>query len=166
MNTAVKLPNPPDHLSPGTILQRLVDGSGFRYNLATKDLRDEDLDFRPVASSMSIFELNKHIYHLYRLTTISLGINWNSKPDDNFVSYRDLTFQLISAISERLSAITDEELEQVNIHLKRIEKDFPHWYLINGFLADALTHIGQMISWRRINGNPVDRISPFTGEPF
>jgi hypothetical protein len=36
--------------------------------------------------------------------------------------------------------------------------------LINGPIADALTHIGQIVSWRRINGNPQPSgVNPFKG---
>lgn len=34
------------------------------------------------------------------------------------------------------------------------ENPVPFWYLINGPIADALTHVGQISSWRRMAGNP------------
>jgi hypothetical protein len=62
--------------------------------------------------------------------------------------------------------MSDEEIDQTEVYLKRIDTHFSFWYLINGPITDVLTHIGQINSWRRIAGNPFDRISPFTGEPF
>jgi hypothetical protein len=31
---------------------------------------------------------------------------------------------------------------------------YSFWYSLNGPLADALSHVGQILSWRRILGNP------------
>ena len=36
------LPNPPEDLSAGTILARLVDGIGFRYRIATEGEKYKD----------------------------------------------------------------------------------------------------------------------------
>jgi len=37
--------------------------------------------------------------------------------------------------------------------------------LINGPFSDALTHVGQVASWRRINGNPILGANVFFGTP-
>ena len=166
MNQYKQLPSPPEQLSAGTILKRLLDGSGFRYSIAVDTLDKTLHDFRPVDSSMSIYEVNQHIFHLFRLTAKSLSLNPPIVHGDSFEIYRDNVFILITAISECLGEISDDDLARVNVHLKRLDKDFSFWYLINGFLADALTHIGQIISWRRIAGSPVKRISPFTGDLY
>jgi hypothetical protein len=44
-------------------------------------------------------------------------------------------------------------------------RDHPIWYLINGPLADALTHVGQINAWRRLAGNPCPKVSVFLGLP-
>jgi len=36
--------------------------------------------------------------------------------------------------------------------------------IINGPLADALTHVGQINSFRRINGNPCKKVNVFNGK--
>jgi hypothetical protein len=41
----------------------------------------------------------------------------------------------------------------------------PFWHLINGPMADALTHTGQISSFRRLAGNPAPRSHPFTCTP-
>jgi uncharacterized membrane protein len=41
----------------------------------------------------------------------------------------------------------------------------PFWNLINGPLADILTHVGQINSWRTISGSPAPRANPLRGLP-
>ena len=47
--------------------------------------------------------------------------------------------------------MNDSELVEME---KNTSRKLPFWYWINGPLADALTHVGQITSWRRIAGNP------------
>jgi hypothetical protein len=37
--------------------------------------------------------------------------------------------------------------------------------MINGPISDALTHVGQVNSFRRLSGNPVSPANVFSGEP-
>ena len=60
----------------------------------------------------------------------------------------------------------NKEVEEVKIYRRRNDTIYPIWYLINGPISDVLTHIGQIASWRRIAGNPVERVSPFSGESY
>ena len=36
------------------------------------------------------------------------------------------------------------------------EKEFPFWNAINGPIADAIWHVGQVVSFRRSSGNPIN----------
>ena len=58
---------------------------------------------------------------------------------------------VLENLSERLKKISDEDLLEIE---KKTSRKLPFWYWINGPLADALTHVGQITSWRRIAGNP------------
>lgn len=116
---------------------------------------------------MSISEVNVHIFHLVRLTLKSLKIQGVSNADLNSLeTARNAMLVQINALSKGLEAMTDQELSDSQVYLKRLDQNFSFWYLINGFLADALTHVGQINSWRRMVGNPVAKISPFNGQPF
>ena len=43
--------------------------------------------------------------------------------------------------------------------------DFPFWNAINGPVADALSHVGQVVSYRRAAGNPIDpQVNVFLGK--
>ena len=161
------LPPAPPHLSSGTILSRFIVAIGFRYQLATKGLTKNEMEFRPVEGSMNMLELLDHIYKV--LTWAYRAFSKNAKlesPNNTFNEYREKTLQVCELFRQRLEEMSDEEIDQTEVYLKRIDTHFSFWYLINGPITDVLTHIGQINSWRRIAGNPVDRISPFTGKPF
>jgi len=161
------LPDTPEVLSASGLLQRLLDALGFRYRVATESLRRDDVLYRPVPSSMNIEEVNQHIFNLMRITGRSLGVkNISSFSKGSFQDSRAAILKMIHLTAEHVSNLSDEELSAKTVYLKRMDKSFSFWYLINGYITDALTHVGQINSWRRMSGNPVARISPFTGQPF
>jgi len=161
------LPNPPDAISAGTILARLVDGIGFRYQLATEGLTSNEISFRPTKESMDMMELLIHIYRLISWTSTAFELPFTAKKSfANFAELRTETLELSQQFSRFLATLSEEEVAKASVYLKRNNKDYSFWYLINGPLADALTHIGQVNSWRRIAGNPVAKISPFTGKSY
>ena len=161
------LPATPSSSSSGAILSRFIVAIGFRYQIATKGLTQNEIEFRPVKGSMNMLELLDHIYKV--LTWAYKVFDKNAKleiPSNTFDDYQERTLQVCQSFRKRLEEMSDEEIEQTEVYLKRIDTTFSFWYLINGPISDVLTHIGQINSWRRIAGNPVDRISPFTGKPF
>jgi hypothetical protein len=161
------LPATPSSSSSGAILSRFIVAIGFRYQIATKGLTQNEIEFRPVEGSMNMLELLDHIYKV--LTWAYKAFDKNAKleiPSNTFDDYQERTLQVCQSFRKRLEEMSDEEIEQTEVYLKRIDTTFSFWYLINGPISDVLTHIGQINSWRRIAGNPVDRISPFTGKPF
>ncbi len=161
------LPPTPSNSNSGAILSRFIVAIGFRYQLATKGLTQNEEKFRPVEGSMNMIELLDHIYKV--LTWAYKAFDKNTTIDYSFETleeYRNGTLEICEAFRKKLIDMTDQEIEQTEVYLKRIDTTFSFWYLINGPISDILTHIGQINSWRRIAGNPVERISPFTGEAF
>ena len=63
------------------------------------------------------------------------------------------------ALREALLSMSDEELAAIQIREK------PFWHIINGPVADALTHVGQINSFRRLAGNPTPKARVFVGLP-
>ena len=60
-----------------------------------------------------------------------------------------------------------EDMENFNLVFKSGEREssFPFWHQLNGPLADALWHCGQIVSMRRASGNPFNgKASVFTGK--
>lgn len=161
------LPSPPKDLSEGKILARLVDGIGFRYRVATDGFTQKEIDFCPIEGSMNMMELMQHIYNLITWAGAAFQLDFTKKQSfSGFEDYRSETLNICQKFSQHLNSLTTEDLEKVSIYLKRVDTHYPFWFLINGPLADILTHVGQINSWRRISGNPVPKISSFTGESY
>lgn len=142
------LPPVPDEVSITNVLARMIDGLGFRYHWATVELTAENLEYRPVESSMSIQEVMVHIYDLAYSTNRVFG--GEVAKDNTTVQLRERTLQLYAMLSARLKEMDDNQFED----LVSIEAKYPFWYWLNGPIADALTHVGQITSWRRMAGNP------------
>ena len=74
---------------------------------------------------------------------------------------------MLKEASDILKASDPAEMEQFNLVFQRGEKQSvsPFWNLLNGPLADALWHTGQVVAFRRASGNPIDgRVSVFQGK--
>lgn len=162
-----KIPAPPESITPGNILARVVDGLGFRYRWATEGLRTKDLGFRPSPDSRSIEELLHHIYGL--IIWVYEHFHGKEKfpriPDNGLHALRRQTLKLLKALSKHLREMTDTELSRCTIQSRRKGDTYPFWYILNGPLADALTHVGQINGWRRLAGNPVPSADVFRGLP-
>ncbi len=159
MNEYYHIPDYPNHISSAAILARLLDGLGFRFYWATEGLRVEDYNFRPAHDVKSIEELTTHIFSLMNwISTGALKTKQYKKPK-NGEDAREKTLLIISNLRKAMLSMSDEELMKLTLMGK------PFWHIINGPLSDALTHTGQINSFRRINGNPCAGANVFKGEP-
>ena len=80
---------------------------------------------------------------------------------------RAKTLLNIKAASDELKGKSAEELNTLKIIFKRGEQEstFPLWNLLNGPIADAIYHCGQIVAFRRASGNPQDPgVSVFSGK--
>ena len=160
-----RIPEPPQQLTGTTVLLRLVDALGFRYRWASERLRSEDADFRPAPDCMSLLELLKHILDLVRIVSVALGSEASDAPKESGIdALRAATLDVIVLMRERLIKMSDDELSAVVLR-RSSGQTFPIWNAINGPIADALTHVGQVNGWRRAAGNPCPRANVFMGEP-
>ncbi len=156
----------PEKLHGTSVLARIVDGLAFRYYWATDGLRSEDFDFRPGADSMSTLELQKHILHLVFMIKQTV---FNADERERFGSddpqaLREHALENLRIVREHLERLTDEALAGHQV-LKRDGSRYPVWNIMNGPLADAFTHVGQINAWRRLNGNRTPRVAVFAGIP-
>ena len=142
----------PLEISAANALLRMVEGLAFRYRWATENLSDENIKFRPHTSSMSIEEVNSHIFDLVdSIFRVFGGEKQNKETLNSFQDIRESNLFLLKKLVNLLRKMNDSELAEME---KNTSRKLPFWYWINGPLADALTHIGQITSWRRISGNP------------
>lgn len=159
-----EIPKLPTKTNAATVLSRLIDGLGFRYHWGTEGLTQNEIEFRPVESSKDMLELLKHIYDLAFAThKVLTNGNATKKKLTSYEEYRKETLALYFEVSQHLMKIDPQTLENYNYNGST--QSFPFWYLINGQISDALTHVGQVVSWRRIAGNPQPKgVNVFLGK--
>ena len=154
-----EIPENPESYTPGSVAARVVDGLGFRYYWGTEGLRKEDLSFRPGEEARSTEETIDHILILSQILVDAV----NEKPfngieisDMTFEDKRTLTLKNIQIASRQLKKSTAEDLERYDMIFSS-GNEFPFWNLLNGPIADAINHVGQIISFRRTSGNPFNQ---------
>ena len=160
----------PATLTAGAIIARMIDGLGFRYYWATDGLRKEDLAYRPSKGSFSTLETIDHIFGLSEtiINVSTEAINYRPIKQYNFrlTQYRDKTLNNLKNASAHFVSMNTEQLEHLEIQLEYPtgERKFPIWNLINGQIADAIYHTGQIVSFRRTTGNPIaEGVNVFLG---
>lgn len=151
---------PPAYTAPA-VAARMIDGLGFRYYWATEGLREEDLSYRPGTEARSTAETLEHIHGLTQIIANAIKQVPNSReesPQRTFEEVRTLTLQLLKEASDQLKATEATTMEEQDMVFGEGESrvSFPFWNLINGPVADALSHVGQVVSFRRSSGNPVN----------
>jgi hypothetical protein len=155
-----QIPDTPATYTATMVAARLVDGIGFRYFWATEGLTENDLNYRPSKEARTSFETLVHINGLTevllnavlkRPTTVSSATEKLS-----FTALREKTLANIKAASEILKQ-PNAKLEEMDMVFERTngKQAYPFWNLVNGPMADALWHIGQVVSFRRSSGNPL-----------
>ena len=153
-----KIPDAPPHVTAGAILGRLVDSVGFRFRWASEGMVDTDLPYKPAPDCMTHGELIVHIHDLLATSSKNAGMPAEG-PLSASASVSEMTFRVLdlcARLSARLKAMPDTDLAA------RVPAI---WTMINGPLADCLTHIGQMLSWRRLAGAPPAPADLFRGLP-
>ncbi len=160
-----KIPDYPETYTAGTVLSRMVDGLGFRYYWATDQLRPEDLNFKPSAEARTTMETMEHIYSLTQVILNATIKSTNDNRDTTKYAYDELrarTLNNLKRASEILLKSSNEEVESYKIIFGT--REYPFWNNINGPIADAIWHVGQIVSFRRSSGNPFNsKVSVFNG---
>ena len=165
-----QIPDYPESYSAETVAARLIDGLGFRYFWATEGLREEDLEFKPNDDARTTAETIDHIYGLSKVIVNATDHKANeagNEPAMTFEEKRSKTLENIQRASETLKATDSQNLDEYTMVFKRGEKatSYPYWNLINGPIADAVWHCGQVVMLRRSSGNPFNsKVSVLQGK--
>jgi len=165
-----EIPAYPDSFSAETVAARMIDGLGFRYYWATEGLRPEDLAFRPTPEARSSEETIDHILGLVTILMNSLKNQPNVRSGEEtspltFEVKRRKTLEMLKETSDMLKH-SEKQLENLSIVQVSgdTRREFPFWNMLNGPIADALWHVGQVVTFRRSSGNPFNsKASVFTG---
>lgn len=163
MNTTLpyrEIPAYPETYSAESVVARMIDGLGFRFYWATEGLRPEDLAFRPTPEARSSEET---IDHIMGLSTVVLNVlknqpNVRSGEETSPLTFevkRKKTLEILQEASNLLKK-ADTKLDNHSMVFQNgaNKTEFPFWNLINGPIADALWHVGQVVTFRRSSGNP------------
>lgn len=149
----------PETYNANLLVARMIDGLGFRYYWATEGLTPEDLAYKPSESGRTAQETISHLYGLSKF--IRNAILEDNKDDtettSDFLALRKhtlLNLKLVSDVFKNTEETFSFEATSV-----------PFWNIINGPIADALWHCGQVVMLRRASGNPFNsKVSVFRGK--
>ena len=171
-NYYYQIPDSPESFTAGTVAARLVDGLGFRYFHATAGLTEENLSFKPSENARTMGETIDHILGLTRTTLNSVKRQPTDftieQPELSFEEKRLKTLQNIRMIREILVKSRDEDFNEYQVIFlsgNGNRTEYPFWNQINGPIADALWHVGQVVTFRRSAGNPFNsKVSVLQGK--
>ena len=158
-----ELPEPSEKFTAGTVAARQIDALGFRFYHATDGLTEEDLLYKPSDSVRTSGETVDHIYSLSKIILNSTVKKENVKVDNDFTfeQKRVATLNNLKQASDILSE--SEDISQFKIIFG--DKQIPFWNNINGPISDSVWHCGQIASFRRITGNPMNsKVNHFSGK--
>lgn len=155
----------PSNYSSGNILSRFIDGLAFRYYWATENLREEDLQFSPSETAMSCRQTLEHMVWLSVMIKNALtGGKSNRAVNQDYkeMAFTDLRSTFLANLelsSEVARTKKEDDLNELQIVIQANEKEFsyPLWNMMNGPIADAMYHTGQIVSFRRSSGNPIPK---------
>lgn len=169
-----EIPANPSSYTGTNVAGRMVDGLGFRYYWATDGLREEDLKFEPVNAGGEARTSMETLVHIYNLTQIMINsvnnvtnVGGTPAPTMTFAELRKKTLENIKATSDKLKASTEKDLANYKMVFKNGENvvEYPFWNEINGPIADAIWHVGQVVTFRRSSGNPFNgKVSVLQGK--
>ena len=164
-----EIPEYADGDTAGTVAARMVDGLGFRYYWATEGLRTEDLSYKPSETGRTCGDT---IDHLYGLSNVIVNATTKTNNDRsvaqlelNYKEKRKKTLQNFKEASDILKESTDLSAYKIVFKSEKGSVEYPFWNNINGPIADAIWHTGQIVLLRRASGNPFNsKVSVFNGK--
>ena len=154
-----QIPDYPEEYNANNVAARMLDGLGYRYYWATEGLREEDLAYRPSEDSRTTGETLQHIYGLSRtiMTAPQSKVNTYPREDLTFEETRKRTLENIQLASRLLKEGKEGDMDNYKMIFQRGDNttEYPFWNMINGPIADAIYHTGQVVAYRRASGNPI-----------
>ncbi|MDW3652211.1 MAG: DinB family protein [Bacteroidia bacterium] len=152
-------------------LVRIIDGAGFRYYWATENLSEEDLQFSPGNEGRNLLQTLAHLDYMASFVCNTLEGKVTSFPEQenglSFEKLRKTTLHKLDRIKNLLSQCSDEDFQskKIKCSVQGNAMEFDIWNMIHGPLVDIIYHLGQVVSFRRSSGNPIDPgVQPFMGK--
>ncbi len=166
-----QIPEYPSDFTSGNVVSRFIDGLGYRYYWATEGLTEKDLKHAPSEEGRTMLQTLQHIYGLSQGIVNAPqnlpNIRNTNQPELPFEELRKQTLLNFKKASELLSGKSAEDLATYKVIFQSGDnkREFPYWNMINGQISDAIYHVGQVVSFRRSSGNPMNpKVSVFIGK--
>ncbi|WP_296312427.1 hypothetical protein [Winogradskyella sp. UBA3174] len=159
-----EVPEYAKEFTAGTMAARMLDALGFRFYWASEGLAEKDLAYKANDDGRTSQETIKHIYDLSKIIVNSTLKKPNSRDEKE-----ELTYEVMrSSTLNNLKTAADILRESNDISQFKIifgEQEIPFWNQINGPIADAIWHCGQLVIYRRTTENPMNpKVNHFTGK--
>ena len=153
----------------GSVVARMIDGLGFRYYWATEGLRSEDLAYAPSKNGRKCEQTIDHIFSLSTVivnaATETINDSAVKQPEMTYAEKRKKTLENLKKASDILRVSEDVAKFKVIFKSGNGNTEYPFWNAINGPIADALWHTGQIVLMRRASGNPFNsKVNVLTGK--
>jgi len=161
----------PEKYTAGSVAARMVDGLGFRYFWATEGLREIDLRYKPSEEGRTCKETIDHIYGLSMIilnaTKEEVNDFTRKRTPLSYEKKRKKTLENLNQASNILKRSNADQMEKFKVIFKGNNgtSEYPFWNNINGPIADAIWHCGQVVLLRRSSGNPFNsKVSLLNGK--
>lgn len=157
-----QIPEYPSNYETGNMVSRMIDGLGYRYYWASKDLTPEDLEYKPSEDGRTTLETLRHMYGLSLTIANAPHSKPNVRPIDfsvhSYEQLREMTLKNLKAASESVLDKKGTDFNGYKVVFQRGENksEFPFWNMVNGPISDAIYHTGQLVVMRRSSGNPIN----------
>ncbi|WP_245683421.1 hypothetical protein [Pseudotamlana agarivorans] len=154
-----EIPEAPETYTAGTVAARMIDGLGFRYFWSTEGLTEKDLNHKCSESGRTSAETIEHIYGLSKFIRNAV-LSHDKDLDIEVIGFEAQRMQTLLNLKLVSDLLRDTE-NPINLE----ETEVPFWNIINGPIADATWHCGQIVMLRRASGNPFNsKVSVFAGK--
>jgi hypothetical protein len=158
-----EIPDYPKEFTSGTMAARMVDALGFRYYWASDGLTKTDLAYKANADGRSSEETIQHIYDLSKII-VNSTIKQPNSGDKEDLSCAEIRSKTLNNLKIAADILRDsDDISQFKIIFG--DQEIPFWNQVNGPIADAIWHCGQLVIYRRTTGNPINpKVNHFTGK--
>ncbi|MDG5492396.1 hypothetical protein [Psychroserpens sp. SPM9] len=158
-----EVPEYAESFTAGTMAARMVDALGFRFYWASEGLTEKDLEYKPGDESRTTAETITHILDLSYIIVNSTLKQANKKNDSSKMTYAEQRKQALINLKTAADILrASDDISQYKIIFGTNE--IPFWNQVNGPIADAIWHCGQIATFRRISGNPINsNVNHFRG---
>ncbi len=124
-------------------IRHILATIGYRFNKTVIDVDTAFGDFEAGNDVKKPTEIIHHVTHLLFFAKQAFGEDAPSKLE--LLSYREEIARFYKILNELDLLVCDV-----------IIRDLPYYKLIQGPLADILTHVGQLAMLRRLYGSPIE----------